>query len=151
MKIVICGSLSATEEIIEVKKSLEKRGFFVEIPHGAKNPEVRKRIKNRRVIICSEEAEEKQKYAVIKKYYEEIKNGDAVLIVNPTKNGIPGYIGGNTFLEMGFAHVLNKPIYCLYPLPDMPYLAELMAFKPKIINGDLKKLKKKVKNEETNI
>ena len=74
---------------------------------------------------------------MIKKYYQLIQEHDALLIVNPEKKGIKGYIGGNTFLEMGFGYVLGKKIYCLYPLPEMIYTAELIAMKPVILNGDL--------------
>ena len=140
MNIVICGSLTAANEILETKKRLEKTNHKVEIPHGVRNFEVRKRIKNRKVIIDSEEGEEKIKYGVIKKYYQLIKKSDTVLVVNPEKKGIKGYIGGNTFLEMGFAHILGKKLYCLYPLPKMPYTAEIIAFKPVILNGNLNKI-----------
>jgi nucleoside 2-deoxyribosyltransferase len=142
MKIIICGSLTAAKEILKVKRKLEEQGYQVEIPHGVKNLEVRKRIKNRKTIIDSEEAEEKLKYGVIKKYYKLIKKSEAVLVVNPTKKGIKNYIGGNTFLEMGFAYVLEKKLYCLYSLPKMPYLAEMTAMKPIILNGDLSRINK---------
>jgi len=140
MKIVICGSLSATKEILEVKEKLEEVGHVVEIPHGVKNAEVQKRIKNRKIVIDSEEAEEKEKYDVIRKYYNLIKKSDAILVVNPKRKGVEGYIGGNTFLEMGFAHVLEKKIFCLYLLPKTSYLAEILAMKPIILNGDLSKI-----------
>jgi len=48
---------------------------------------------------------------VSRRYYEIIKECDAILVLNLEKNKIKNYIGGNTFLEMGFAHVLNKKIY----------------------------------------
>jgi len=141
MKIIICGSLTATNEILRVKEELMLQGHQVEIPHGCKNLEVRKRVKNRKVIIDSEEADEKTKYDVIKKYYKLIKEHDMVLIVNPKKKGIKGYIGGNTFLEMGFAYVLRKNLYCLYSIPEMSYTAEILAMKPVILHGDLGKIK----------
>ncbi len=140
MKIIICGSLTATREILEIRDKLEAKGHEVEIPHGCKNLGVRKRVKNRKVIIDSEEAEEKTKYDVIKKYYELIKKHDVVLVINPDKKGVSGYIGGNTLIEMAFGYVLGKKIYCLYPLPKMSYTAELLAMKPIILNGDLEKL-----------
>ncbi len=140
MRIVICGSLTATNKILEVQKQLEKRNHIVEIPHGVKNFQVRQRIKNRKLIIDSEEAEEKIKYGVIKQYYDLIKINEAVLIVNPDRNGIKNYIGGNTFLEIGFAHVLGKKIYCLYPIPKMSYTPEIIATKPIVLNGDLDKI-----------
>jgi hypothetical protein len=141
MKIIIAGSLTATNEILKIRDKLESAGHQVEIPHGCKNLEVRRRVEARQEIIHSEEADEKLKYDVIKKYYELIKAHEVLLVVNPERKNIPGYIGGNTLIEMAFAHVLAKKIYCLYSLPEMSYKAELLAMKPVILNGDLSKLK----------
>ena len=48
------------------------------------------------------------------------------------------YIGGNTFLELGFAYVLNKKIFLYNPIPDIHFFdTEIKAMKPTIINGDL--------------
>ena len=54
MKIVICGSLTTADEILKSKKELEEIGHKVEIPHGVRNLEVRKRIENRKVIVDPE-------------------------------------------------------------------------------------------------
>jgi predicted RNA-binding protein with PUA domain len=62
------------------------------------------------------------------------------LVVNEDLNGIKGYIGGNSFLEMGFAHVLNKKIFLLNPISEMGYEDEIVAMKPVILNGDLDKI-----------
>jgi hypothetical protein len=134
MKIIICGSISVAEEILRVKKELETLGHKVEIPEGVKRPE----IKAKTEASMSEKAEIKVKYDLIRGYYEKMKNYDAVLVVNPDKKGIEGYIGGNTFLEMAFAHILQKPLYCLYPLPEMDYSAEILALQPVVLNGNLK-------------
>ena len=132
-KIIICGSISASQEIVTAQRELEERGFEVEIPHG-----VKKFIANNFEHVPVEERhEDKKKYDLIRKYYEEMKMYDNVLIVNPEKKGIQGYIGGNTFLEMGFAHVLNKKLYVLNPLPDISYLSELEAMDPVVLNGNL--------------
>ncbi|MDP3992633.1 MAG: hypothetical protein Q8Q05_00195 [bacterium] len=58
------------------------------------------------------------------------------------KHGIKNYIGGNTFLEMGFAHILNQKIFLLNPVPEMPYYqTEIVAMRPVVINGDFAKIK----------
>lgn len=132
MKIIICGSISAADEILEVQKQLEKRGHLVEIPEGVKRPETRSGTNASSI----EKAKNKIKHDLIRDYYEKIKNYDAVLIVNPKRNNIDGYIGGNTLMEMAFAHVLNKKLFCLYPLPEMPYLPEMLAMQPVILDGD---------------
>jgi len=76
----------------------------------------------------------------IREHFRKIEKADAILILNYEKKGIVGYIGGNTFLEMGYAFGLNKKIYLLYPVPDMDYRVEMHAMKPIILNGDLNKL-----------
>lgn len=84
-----------------------------------------------------------QKYArdAIREHWQIIQNSDAVLVLNYDKHGILGYIGGNSFLEMGFAYVLKKPIFLLNPIPDMPhYKTEIIAMKPTVLYGDLNKL-----------
>ena len=136
MKIIICGSISAAEDILSIKKVLEERGHIVEIPEGVKHlhewvgddaPD-------------SEKADQKIKNDLIRGYYETMKKYDVVLIVNPEKKGIPGYIGGNTLIEMAFAHVLHKKLYCLNALPDMSYTSEMTAMQPIILHGDVNKI-----------
>lgn len=136
MKIIICCSITAAEEVLKIKKKLEENGHAVEIPEGVKH----KYFQERTEISTSEKAADKIKHDLIRGYYEKIKQYDAVLVVNPEKRGITGYIGGNTLMEMGFGYVLNKQIYVLYPLPDMQYRAEIEAMQPIVLNGDLKKI-----------
>lgn len=136
MKIIICGSISAAEEIIKVRYELQQRGHVVEIPEGVKKDELR----NRTNVSSSEKANDKIKFDLIRRYFEKIKQHDAVLIVNPERKGVKGYIGGNTLIEMAFAHVLGKKLFVLYPLPEMSYTSEMLAMQPLLLNGDLKKL-----------
>ncbi len=89
----------------------------------------------------SESVKNKMDHDLIRDYFEEIKTGDAVLIVNDERKGIANYIGGNSFLEMAFAHVLHKEIFLLNPIPEMGYSDELIAMQPVILNGDLSLIK----------
>lgn len=135
MKIIICSSISAADEVLRIKSDLERRGHEVEIPAGIKHPELRRIDADNR-----QKADVKIEHDLIRGYYEKIKLFDKVLVVNPRLKEIDGYIGGNAFLEMGFAHVLNKPLYCLYPLPEMTYSSELLAMQPIILNNNLSKI-----------
>lgn len=144
MKIVICASVDFTYKIKEIKDELEQLGHQTHIPYMTKK------------ILASEVSmedflKEKEKYGdtvfretasedLIKRYYNKIKNSDAILIVNVDKKGIKNYIGGNSFLEIGFAYVLDKKIFLLNPIPDMLYKDEIIATKPIVINGDLSKI-----------
>lgn len=133
MKIVICSSMSFAKQILEIKQKLESLNHIVEIP---KNTE-----KYVNGTIKIENKLEKMKLDAIKKYFEKIKTTDAVLIINLDKNNIKNYLGGNSLIEMAFAHVLNKKIFLLNDIPNMNYSDEIEAMKPTIINGNLELIK----------
>ncbi len=81
-----------------------------------------------------------QKYHrdAIRDFWSKMQGADAILVLNLERHGIVNYIGGNTLIEIGFAHILNQKIFLYNPIPDMPYCkTEIVAVKPIIINGDL--------------
>ena len=135
--VIICGSISAAEEILRVQKELVEQGRVVEIPLG-----VKKYVENGYQHVSElERSSDKKENDLIRRYYELIKDHDCVLVVNAEKNGVDGYIGGNTFLEMAFGHVLDKKLYVLNRLPkESSYLSELEAMQPVVIGGDLEKV-----------
>lgn len=142
MKIVICASISFTNKIKEVADQLSEKGYDVEIPFGAQ------RIINNELTL-EQFLNEKQESGdsalkiqnnLIKRYYEIIKNADAILVVNMDKKGIENYIGGNTLIEMAFAHVLDKKIFLLNPIPEISYKDEIIAMQPIILDNDLAKI-----------
>ncbi|PIN72184.1 hypothetical protein COV21_02980, partial [Candidatus Woesearchaeota archaeon CG10_big_fil_rev_8_21_14_0_10_45_5] len=92
-------------------------------------------------IIDVENKWEKIEFDVICAYFEEIKKTDAILVINKDKNNIKNYIGGNSLIEIAFAHVLNKKVFLLNPVPQMDYSDEIEAMKPVILNGDLSKIR----------
>lgn len=84
---------------------------------------------------------DKYEHDAIREFWQPMQDADALLVLNYDKNGIKNYIGGNTLMEIGFAHVLNQKIYLLNPIPDIPYYkSEIEAVKPIILNGDLGQL-----------
>ena len=77
----------------------------------------------------------------IREMWNLMQGADAVLVLNLEKNSVPNYIGANTLMEIGFAHVLKQKIFFYNPIPDNPYCREeLEAVHPQIINGDLSKI-----------
>jgi predicted RNA-binding protein with PUA domain len=136
MKIAICGSMQFTEKMFEMKEALEKLG------HQAVVSDFGKDYLNK----TSKEIEKLKLYHkyekdAIKEFWEEIKKSDAILVLNYDKKGISNYIGGNTLMEIGFAHVLNKKIFLLNPVPEIEYYkTEIEATKPIILAGDLTKI-----------
>jgi len=133
MKIIICSSMIFSEELIGIREELLKQEHqvilpaFVEEYAQLESPDE----------MHKESAKNKIEHDLIRRYFDEIKQGDAVLIINKRRHGIDNYIGGNVFLEMGFAHILNKKIFLLNPIPDMGYADEIIAMKPAILNGNL--------------
>lgn len=133
MKIVICASMSAAKKIEEIKLELEKMGHTVVVPENMA-------LHLAKTFSPKESTEEKIKDDLIRKYFQKIKNSDAVMVINEDKKGIASYIGGNTFLEMGFAHVLDKKNYILNEIPEVSYKDEIIAMQPIVLNGDLTKI-----------
>ncbi len=128
--------MSAHKEMSEVQTVLLSNGHEVEMP-SLDNIENELDANGNTV----ETAQIKIKDDLIRGYFNKIKESDAVLAVNVDKKGIPGYIGANTFLEIGFGHALNKKVYILNQYPDdLPYSDELNAMQPIILNGELSKI-----------
>ncbi len=143
-KIVICGSMAFSQAMINTEKELKAYGFEVVLPDDIEqyiDGKWEKKLAsgwNSQV----EGAKRKIENNLIKRHYEEIKNADAILVINQNKKGIKNYIGGNTFLEMSFAFVLNKNIFVLNRLPEELTLIyqELVAMQPIVLEGDLTKI-----------
>lgn len=137
MKIGIIGSMQHTEKMIELRDKLNKMRHDAFVTNMAE-PMVGK----------SDEEKEKiklhQKYHqdAIREFWRMMQGADAVLVANFDKGGIKNYIGGNTLMEIGFAHVLNQKIFLLNPIPDIQYYrTEIEAMKPVILNGNLEKIR----------
>lgn len=137
MKIGVVGSMQYTEKMLDLKDQLIKLNhdaFVTNLaaPFVGKNDEEKEKIK----------LHQKNNKDAIREFWLLMQGADAILVANYDKHGIKNYIGGNTFLEMGFAHVLNQKIFLLRPIPDMPYYkTEIIAMKPLIIDGDLSAIK----------
>lgn len=137
MKIGIIGSMQFTDKMLEFRDKLQKIGHdaFITNLHKAlvgKTPEEIEKIK----------LYQKHNLDAIREFWRMMQGADAVLVLNLDKNGIKNYIGGNTLMEIGFAHVLNQKIFLLNPIPEIPYCrSEIEAVKPIILNGDISKIK----------
>ena len=126
-----------SKKMLQLKEELTNLGHFVVIP---KHTEEYAAL-NTPDHMHNESVKNKINHDLIRQYFGEIDNNEAVLVVNDTLKDITNYIGGNSFLEIGFAHVLNKKIYLLNPIPEISYRDEILAMQPIILNGDLKLIK----------
>lgn len=136
MRIVICGSMSSAVQMLDAEKELLENNHEVVLPKNTKKYAEKVLTEE----ISSESTKNKIEHDLIRDYFKKIKNADAVLVVNVDKKGIRNYIGGNSFLEMGFAHCLNKKIFILNDLPNMIYIDEILAMQPIVLKGDLFKI-----------
>lgn len=143
MKIAICASLDFTRQIKEAADQLANLGHEVIIPRTSEmilNGEVtlEQILKEKETGEISERA---IKQDVIRGYFNKIKESEAILVLNLEKRDIKNYIGGNVFLEMGFAYILNKKIFLFNEIPDMPYKDEIRVMQPIVVNGNLTKIR----------
>lgn len=134
MKICICCSLSFTKEVLQIAQQLETLGHEVLLPNGVINHLAEQ--PNYDPIQTKIETDP------VHLHTDKIRTADAILVCNYSKNGIDHYIGANSFAEMFVAKYFDKPIFTLFPLPNQPYIHdEIHAFEPKILNGNLEKIK----------
>jgi hypothetical protein len=144
MKITICGSIAFFDEMLQIKQELEQLGHSVQIPPTQIPDNTGKLISIKKYYeIRNKETSENSwvwdtKTIAVRAHFEKIEWSDVILVLNYTKNNIENYIGGNTFLEIGVAFHINKPIYLLNNIPELNYKEELLALKPIIINNNLK-------------
>jgi hypothetical protein len=138
MKIVICGSSTFKE------KMLEYRDKLLALSHTPiVHPDYEAFVKGEKQEIWSqisggEHYEAKKSQGYIKWYYNAIVNSEAILVLNFDKKGIKNYIGGNTLMEIGFAHVNNKKVFLLNEVPeDLSYVDEIKAMTDVVLNGNL--------------
>lgn len=136
MRIGIVGSMHLTEKMMEVQEELIRLGHDAYLsglaaPFVGKTDEEKERIK----------IFQKHNNDAIREFWGHMRNGQAILVLNLERHGIPNYIGGNTLMEIGFAHVLHQKIYLMNPIPDIPYYkTEIEAVQPNVIFGDLSKI-----------
>ena len=136
MKIGIIGSMHYTEKMLEARDELIKRGHNAFVTNLA-DPFVGKTDEEKEVI----KIDQKNNFDAIRKFWRLMQGADAVLVMNFDRHGIKNYIGGNTLMEIGFAHVLDQKIFLYNSIPEIPYYkSEIEAVKPVIINGDLTKI-----------
>lgn len=150
MKITICGSIGFYKEMEAARTNLLALGHEVKIPEldleapeqfgGDKKVSFGKYIEDNGGVDAFPPEHEiwKLKEGAIKDHYKKIDWADSILVVNEEKRGIPGYIGGNTLIEIGVAFYLKKPIYILHPISSqLSYTQEIFGMRPVFLNGNM--------------
>ena len=138
MIIAICGSMEFADKMTIIGSILEEKGHRVLYPKYTSSFMQRKPSRE-------EKARLKKTEDLIRAHYENIVESEAVIVLNFDKGDRKGWIGANSFLEMGFAHVLGKRIYLLNPTPGFAYFGEeIEAMSPMILYGDLSKIQEEI-------
>jgi hypothetical protein len=138
LRIGVIGSMQFTEILMATCDNLRTLGHDAYLTglHEAfvgKSNDEKERIK----------IEQKMHQDAIREFWRAMQGGDAVLAMNLDKHGVINYIGANTFLEIGFAHVLGQQVFLWNPAPDgQPYIqTELEAMRPMVIFADLRNIR----------
>jgi hypothetical protein len=139
LKVTISASLDFTYKINDVNSVLMGKGFDTFIPETA-----RKIIEGQFIYedIMKEKKQGRLSNRIIEQntlitYYNFIKASDCLLVLNYEKNGIANYIGGQVLIEMGFAYILQKPIFILNNIPQMTYMDVIEAMQPITLDGEI--------------
>lgn len=140
MKIMICGSMAFAKEMQAAQAALRAVGHEVQVPcdtdSHVSNPALRDDLETD-FKHCLESD-------VMRKCFDLIGSwADAVVVLNYPKNGLDGYIGTSTLMEMGLAYYLRKKIYLLFAPPTTQqarWAHEVRVFQPTVLEGDLTKV-----------
>ncbi len=152
MRVTICGSIAFINEMVEAKQKLEEMGHEVAIPpvtapgpDGKPIPALDYYNHKKALMEDGSAWIWKDHSQRIVDHFEKVKWSDAILVLNHDKNGIEGYVGANTLMEMGLAFHLKKPIFLLNKIPKMSYTEEIFGMKPIVISGDFNKINGEIK------
>lgn len=146
MKITLCGSIAFIDEMDAIRKELELLGHEVEMPPLEIADGEGKMIPVKEYYAIRKSAPDdhawiwKRKAEAIHMHFDKVVWADAILVCNYDKNGIVGYIGASTLLELGLAFHFAKPIYLLHAIPEISYKEDILGMWPIVIDGDLKKI-----------
>ncbi len=148
MKITLCGSIAFIDEMKEIGRTLEALGHEVKMPPLTIRNEHNQEISVKEYYAQRKNASVSEKDVwlwqkkgeLIKEHFVKVAWSEAILVLNYEKNGVSGYVGANTLLEMGLAFYLDKPIYLLFPVPNSAYKEEIWGMHPVVIDNDLTRL-----------
>ena len=101
MEFMICGSMHFAKEMLEAQKTLQALGHTARVPSDIHecldNPEL-----NMDFDYCV-------RTNIDKKDFQQVADSEAILVLNYPKQGIEGYVGGATLMEIGLAR--GKKLY----------------------------------------
>jgi nucleoside 2-deoxyribosyltransferase len=141
--LTVCSSASFYRHASELAPQLEAQGFEVILPSSVA---VMKRTGDFDVshhkTWYANPGDYHKKTQLVRAHLAEVERGDAILVINDEKHGVPDYIGGNVLMEMAVAFYLGKPIFILNGVPKGSMLEEeIIGMEPVLLRGDVSGLK----------
>lgn len=131
--------MTFAQEMMDIKSQLDALGHEATIPHETESH-----------ITDEGKADDPESHVqwgiendIMRQNFDRIAEEDAVFVVNLPKNGMDGYIGVSTLLEMGIALYLRKKIFLLHavpPIAEARWAHEVALMHPLVIEGELKKI-----------
>ncbi len=142
-KICLCSSAAFFEQGFVIGAQLQKLGFKVVYTYTALKMRQSGdfRVETYKTWFKDSSTYDKKTF-LMKNHFRKVIASDAILVLNYKKNGLPGYIGGNTLMEMAMAYHYKKPIYILNPISEkLSFKEEIYGLGSIFIEGDLTKIK----------
>jgi len=128
----ICGSMTFSQEMLQLRDQLLQSGKSVLVPNSLETKPDR--------LDRSFGVSMQQKTWFIFDHFSKIESSDAILVANYSKQGIDGYIGSNTLMEIAVASFLQKKIYILHRVGSQACKDEVEALATGLLNGELSTL-----------
>jgi hypothetical protein len=136
MKIFIAGSMHFAKEMLEAKKILDALGHQAYV-----SPDTEECLSNPDLNMDTEKNFQNDIMRACMNIQEAC---EALLVLNHPKNGIQGYIGAHTLIELGLAYYLQQKIFLLHQIPpqtEVRHAQEVLHMRPIILDGDILKIK----------
>lgn len=137
--ITICSSASFYKQAVGIESQLSKLGLHVILPITAIHMKESGDFDVSHYKTWFADANDYHKKAeLMRTHFEKVAAGDAILVLNYEKHGVPNYIGGNVLMEMSLAFWFKKPIFILNELPEgSAFEEEIKGMEPIVLHGDV--------------
>jgi len=133
-EVALCGSMKFIEQMKRLATDLQ----VLDISSYFPKEEEKELIRGDR----GDEGYANEKGDYIHTHLVKIRHCEKVLVANFDKNGVRGYVGPNSLIELAFGYALDKKLYLLYPPGEQSCSSEILGLKPTILEGNLERLVK---------
>lgn len=135
MRLVICGSLTFIEKMKETANIFKEQGHDVFLPRSAE-------LNQTKEYWAHEEQKNPKRFLEVysermRLHFNTIVSADGIIVLNYSKDGVQGYIGPNTIMEMAIAWYHKKKIFILYDVLSLPGVKEIASMRPTILHGNV--------------